>query len=228
MDPAVDGNLDAWTLSAAERDLSNARSDANRLDFALLLKFFQSAGRFPHATSAIGSALIAEVAQQLGVDPGTVGAMSARTTERARAEISSLCGLREATVNDAERLTEWLRDHIVVIAPRSHGSLVAAVEAECRGRRIEPPSAERSIVLFVQRCGRMRSAFSMPPSRASPRRAAYASMRSYSQTLPAMTSVLTTGDMMVTPTKRSRQKRRRHRREEPSSTSCAAMRDVRA
>ncbi len=57
---------------------------------------------------------------------------------------------------------------------------------------------------------------------------AYASMRSYSQTLPAMTSVLTTGDMMVTPTKRSRQKRRRHRREEPSSTSCAAMRDVRA
>ena len=143
MDPAVDGNLETWTLSAEERELSNARSDANRLDFALLLKFFQSAGRFPSETSTIGSALIADVAQQLGVDAGTVGAMSARTIERARAEIRNLCGFREATVDDAERLTEWARDHLVVIAPRSHDGLVAAVEAECRGRRIEPPSVER-------------------------------------------------------------------------------------
>jgi len=54
MDPAVDGNLETWTLSAEEHELSNARSDANRLDFALLLKFFQSAGRFQTETSTIG------------------------------------------------------------------------------------------------------------------------------------------------------------------------------
>lgn len=76
MDPAVDGNLEVLTLSAEEREVSNARSDANRLDFALLLKFFRSAGRFPSEKSTIGSALIADVAQQLGVDSGTVGAMS--------------------------------------------------------------------------------------------------------------------------------------------------------
>jgi len=74
--------------------------------------------------------------------------MSARTIERARAEIRNLCGFREATVADAERLTEWARDHLVVIAPRGHDGLVAAVEAECRGRRIEPPSAERVNRIF--------------------------------------------------------------------------------
>ena len=45
--------LDAWRLSAAEYDLSIAKISANQLDFALLLKCFQIAGRFPSATSAI-------------------------------------------------------------------------------------------------------------------------------------------------------------------------------
>jgi len=136
-------NLDSWKLSAEEHNLSVAKSSANRLDFALLLKFFQNHGRFPSATSAITAELITEVAQQLGVEPSAVGAMSDRTLERARAEIRNLCGYREATVEDAERLTEWLRDQIVVIAPRSQDGMFAALEAECRGRRIEPPSAER-------------------------------------------------------------------------------------
>jgi len=143
MDATGDGNLDSWKLSAEEHNLSVAKSSANRLDFALLLKFFQNHGRFPSATSAITAELITEVAQQLGVEPSAVGAMSDRTLERARAEIRNLCGYREATVEDAERLTEWLRDQIVVIAPRSQDGMFAALEAECRGRRIEPPSAER-------------------------------------------------------------------------------------
>ncbi len=143
MNPAVDEYLDAWRLSAAEYDLSVAKISANQLDFALLLKCFQIAGRFPSATSAIEAEVIACVARQLGADPGTVGTMGGRTLERARADIRNFCGFREATVDDAERLTDWIFNHIAATSLRSHDGLVTALEGECRERRIEPPAPER-------------------------------------------------------------------------------------
>jgi hypothetical protein len=53
MNSASNEDLDAWTLSSEEYELSAAKIGANRLDFALLLKCFQIVGRFPSATSAI-------------------------------------------------------------------------------------------------------------------------------------------------------------------------------
>jgi hypothetical protein len=70
MDSAVDEDLDAWRLSAGEYWLSIAKISANQLDFALLLKCFQIAGRFPSATTTIEAEVIACVARQLGADPG--------------------------------------------------------------------------------------------------------------------------------------------------------------
>jgi hypothetical protein len=45
--------LDRWTLSVADRDLVVRKNTANRLDVALLLKSFQSAGGFPTSTAEI-------------------------------------------------------------------------------------------------------------------------------------------------------------------------------
>jgi hypothetical protein len=50
MDSASNEDLDAWTWSSEEYELSTAKIGANRLDFALLLKCFQIVGRFPSAT----------------------------------------------------------------------------------------------------------------------------------------------------------------------------------
>ena len=51
-------DIDRWTLSAGDRDLIMRKHAANRLDVALLLKFFQSAGRFPTSAAEIELAVI--------------------------------------------------------------------------------------------------------------------------------------------------------------------------
>ena len=50
-------DIDRWTLTVAEREMVMRKSAAHRLDVALLLKFFQSAGRFPTSTTEIDSAV---------------------------------------------------------------------------------------------------------------------------------------------------------------------------
>jgi hypothetical protein len=67
---------------------------------------------------------------------------SDRTAERYRAEISELLGFREATVADAEGLTEWLRDHAVADT-RDICQLTALLKDCCRALRIQPPAPDR-------------------------------------------------------------------------------------
>ena len=69
-------------------------------------------------------------------------APSERTRERHRAEIRAHFGFREATAADGMRLTEWLRVHAVP-ETRDRRRLAAALEAECRRSRVEPPTPER-------------------------------------------------------------------------------------
>ena len=59
-----------------------------------------------------------------------------------RSEIRALCGFREAAVDDAAWLSEYLREHVVP-QTREHERLAAAVLVACRERRIEPPTDER-------------------------------------------------------------------------------------
>ena len=133
-------DLDLWTLSAAERALIATKRVGNRLDVALLLKYFQNVGRFPPSTLAIDHDIVVYLAQQLDANQHvTIGG---RTLERVRAEIRAFYGYRDASVKDAEQLTEWARDHAVAES-RNHDRLIAALESECRRRRIEPPTPER-------------------------------------------------------------------------------------
>jgi hypothetical protein len=69
-------------------------------------------------------------------------ALEGRTLERVRSEIRALFGFREAAVDDATWLSDYLREHVV---PQTldHERLAAAVLVACRERRIEPPSDER-------------------------------------------------------------------------------------
>jgi hypothetical protein len=119
------------------------RGDGNRLGFAILLLHFSTHGRFPRAESELDPELFADVMAQLGIASMLLPLMvTDRTAERHRAEIRELLGFREATVADAEGLTEWLRDHAVADT-RDICQLTALLEDRCRALQIEPPAPDR-------------------------------------------------------------------------------------
>ena len=56
-----------WSLTDDERTLLPNRGDANRLGFAVQLKFFDLEGRFPRTPREIPTATLGFVAEQLGL-----------------------------------------------------------------------------------------------------------------------------------------------------------------
>jgi uncharacterized protein DUF4158 len=103
------------------------------------------AARFPRQESEVDPQGIATLSRQLNVPTPVDGEaiLTGRTAERIRSEIRVRFGFREATVADADALTEWLRDHA---APEAGGEIAAVVErleARCRELWIEPPTVER-------------------------------------------------------------------------------------
>lgn len=122
-----------------------AKSGANRVDFALLLLFYREHGRFPNEPEEIEPGAVGKVAQQLGMAGVSHDGLNtaARTWKRYRAEIRAMFGYREATVADAEMLSEWLRDQAAV-AGGVPEHLVALLNARCRELLIEPPSTDRA------------------------------------------------------------------------------------
>jgi TnpA family transposase len=136
---------DGWALTSADLELVTAKNEANRVDFALLLLFYRAHGRFPNEPEDIEPGAVAKIACGLGMtgvyhDGFNTGD---RTWKRHRAEIRAMFGSREATVADAEMLSEWLRDQAAV-AGGVPEHLAALLNARCRELLIEPPSADRS------------------------------------------------------------------------------------
>jgi hypothetical protein len=88
--------------------------------------------------------LVEEIAQQLAsmVPPGFVTSLVGRTAEWHRAEIRALAGFREATVADAERLEDRLRDRVAAVGAVPD-QLVALLERRGRELAIAPPAADR-------------------------------------------------------------------------------------
>lgn len=122
-----------------------AKHQANRLNFAVLLMFFRTQGRFPRTLSEVDPAVVEEIAGLIAVEvpSGYTPNLSGRTAERHRAEIRALLGFREAFVADADALEAWLRDQATT-AGTDPDHFVALIEARCRTLLIEPPSADRS------------------------------------------------------------------------------------
>jgi len=136
--------LERSTLPPSDLALVMTKHHGNRLGFAMLLAFFRNRGRFPRIASEIDPLLVEEIAQQLAivVPPGFAPSLAGRTAERHRAEIRALAGFREATVADAERLEDWLRDYSTAVGAVPD-QLVALLERRCRELSIEPPAADR-------------------------------------------------------------------------------------
>jgi hypothetical protein len=113
-------------LALSDYAMVMANSRANRLAFATWLMFFRDHCRFPHGPSDLESLDIAALARQIEVTvPADGGLLLAeRTAKRLRTEIRGRFGVREATVADADALTEWLRDHA---AAEARGEIEAMI-----------------------------------------------------------------------------------------------------
>ena len=142
----VEGNAEEpWLLTPSERELAMTKHRANRLGFAILLTFFREHGRFPRDETEVEMQGIAALSKQLDVPAPTESEafLTGRTAERLRAEIRSRLGFREATVADAEKLTEWLRDHVAGEVGGEIEPTIERLQARCRELSIEPPTPER-------------------------------------------------------------------------------------
>lgn len=59
--------VEYWTIDDDDRHVIRKKRGANRLGFALLLKFFQPKGRFPEKSSEIPRVVRAFVSEHLGL-----------------------------------------------------------------------------------------------------------------------------------------------------------------
>ncbi|MFF2789098.1 DUF4158 domain-containing protein [Streptomyces sp. NPDC058049] len=133
--------IEVWTLLEDEVVRLRNKAGANRLGFALLLKFFEVEARFPEGAGEVPAPAVAYVAQQVKVPAEEWAAYDwqGRAITRHRTEIRKTFGFRAGTEEDQERLAEWLAAQLCPVE-HSRERLMAAVVARCRNDHNEPPA----------------------------------------------------------------------------------------
>lgn len=139
-----DGLIDCWTLVGDELELVAGKRGATKLGFALLLRYYTERGRFPRGRSEIPDAAVDYMARQVEVDPTEIAfyEWTGRTSKFHLAQIRQALGVRECTVTDADVLIGWLIEHVAQVE-RSAERVREHLLAECRRRRLEPPTTGR-------------------------------------------------------------------------------------
>src|SRR5216684_3281993 len=136
--------IEHWMLSAWDLAQLGNKTGATRLGFAVLLKFFQRAGRFPTFKNEVPGVVISFVATQVGVAPEAYLQYDwqGRTIKDHRADIRKLLDFRESTVADAEQMKHWL---IAEVLPQEHQDERLREEAYAWFRRmhLEAPTPDR-------------------------------------------------------------------------------------
>jgi hypothetical protein len=135
--------IECWTLDKEELALLANKSGATRLGFGLMLKFFELEARFPRRED-VPRAAVEFMAGQVKVDTALFASYdwSGRTIEYHRAQVRKFHGFSEPTVNDEDRLADWLAADICPME-MSRDRLRSALLARCREVRIEPPKTTR-------------------------------------------------------------------------------------
>ncbi|SFO06956.1 Transposase and inactivated derivatives, TnpA family [Streptomyces sp. cf124] len=136
--------IEVWTLLEEDQERLRNKSGANRLGFALLLKFFEVEARFPEDAGEIPMSAVSYVAQQVKVPAEEWAAYdwSGRAIKRHRTEIRGAFGFRECTKEDQAQLAEWLAVELCGVE-LNRDRLAEAVVARCRNDRLEPPTPGR-------------------------------------------------------------------------------------
>jgi hypothetical protein len=136
--------IEHWTLAPREKQRVLTKRGPPQLGFAVLLKVFQHAHRFPKATREVPLVIVGYLAEQLAASPEDWSAydLESRTAQYHRNEIRKLLGFREVTAADGEALVNWLCDHCLATSHRWEYIESAAYDW-LRQQRIEPPTPDR-------------------------------------------------------------------------------------
>ena len=133
-----------WALDHSEHTLIKQRTEHSQLGFAILLKYFQLESHFPDRRNAVPKAVVAFIAEQLGIDSHVWSqfSFSGRTAKRIRVRIRQHLGFRPATVEDAGLIQQWLFE-TVISEDQEAEYLKHRVFDWCKSHKIEPPTKER-------------------------------------------------------------------------------------
>ncbi|MFB8395114.1 DUF4158 domain-containing protein [Streptomyces yangpuensis] len=133
--------IEVWTLLEDDMAKLRNKSGANRLGFALLLKFFEVEARFPEDAGDVPKAAVEYVAQQVKVPAKewTAYDWAGRAIKRHRVEIREAYGFRVCTEENQAQLAEWLAVELCPVE-LSRDRLAEAVVARCRRQLMEPPT----------------------------------------------------------------------------------------
>src|SRR6266542_6600128 len=103
----LDELVEHWTLLDDEQELIAGKRGPTRLGFALLLKFYTRAGRFPRGRGELDDEAVAFVARQVGVPASDLGCYewAGSTIECHRSQVRRHLGFRECRAADERRLS---------------------------------------------------------------------------------------------------------------------------
>src|SRR5664280_1508025 len=134
--PELDELVEHFTLLPDDVALLRNNSGATRLGFALILKHFIMAGRFPTGRAELASETVDFVAKQVGVPAADLGFYdwTGRQIKAHRAETRRALGFRECSVDDADKLTDWLVAQVAEAERRPEHVREALLE-RCRAAR---------------------------------------------------------------------------------------------
>ncbi len=115
----VDEIIEHFTLLPPEIDFLGSNNSHNHLGKALVLKFFQSWGRFPEGENEFTPAIIEYVAQQLNLPSQVIKEYNwaGRTISVHRGQIRELLGFQKATLADEDALRDWMMGEVI---PHEH------------------------------------------------------------------------------------------------------------
>jgi Domain of unknown function (DUF4158) len=137
--------VESWTLLPHELALLDSKIGVSRLGFAVLLKFFEIAHKFPSSAQDVPPSVVSYIAQQVNVPAEKYFEIdwNGRSMMRHRGEIRAWIGFRKATGNDRQEIVKWLCKQILAQESELE-HLKVLVEQRFLFLKIEPPTEGRT------------------------------------------------------------------------------------
>jgi hypothetical protein len=136
--------VDNFILLPHELQLIGNKTAENRLGFGIIFKFFQYEARFPNNKNEVPKSVIQFIAKQLDVSSELFDKydMAHRNAFYHMAQIKEFFGFREATVEDANKVTDWIYQYALYY---DHDIEHIKIETYHRFRElcVEPPTSDR-------------------------------------------------------------------------------------
>ena len=137
----LDELVERFTLLPDELALLRNKTGATRLGFATLLKHLIWKGQFPRGPSDLPDEAVEFVARQVKVPAADIAFYDwdGRQIKAHRRELRETLGWRPCSVADAEKLTDWLAEHVCT-GERRANQVRLELLTRCRREQIEPPA----------------------------------------------------------------------------------------